>query len=110
MIRNINEFLAQKIAERRRQGLCVVIQDREGNRHVLYPKDGATKAAWIRGYQRKGYIITEEQHELSLDPTPHTEDCTMVGQEDDPRDQTRETRRADSTGLSRRFSAHDRQR
>jgi hypothetical protein len=63
MRRNLDEFLAQKIAERRQQGLCVVIQDQEGNRHVLYPKDNATKAAWIRGYQRKGYtIITEEMH------------------------------------------------
>jgi hypothetical protein len=63
MIHDPDAFLAQKIAERRRQGLCVVIQDQEGNRHVLYPKDCMTREVWIRGYQRKGYtIITEEMH------------------------------------------------
>ena len=46
------QFLQDRIAERTRQGLRLVIREADGNESTLYPKDAATKARWVAGFVR----------------------------------------------------------
>lgn len=54
---DVEKFLQARIAERKQANLEIILIDSHGNRQTLYPKDAATKARRVKGYQRKGYQV-----------------------------------------------------